>query len=198
MARTLAGPNTIEVESNEGYEGFFHETLILNKPSDAGLTINGEEPGVVIDGNAAPALEANLKGSITLSNLRLETTATGSTLKSAVYILEAAVTLNNVEVENDQNGGLDGIDVERISGSLTMNGGKVEMENPAGGDAIYAYQAPVALNGVTILNGGGAEDAAGGVASRKGLALPDQHAHSRWKANRPSFPWSRQPTAPLN
>ena len=116
VARTLAGPNTIEVESNEGYEGFFHETLILNKPSDAGLTINGEEPGVVIDGNAAPALEANLKGSITLSNLRLETTATGSTLKSAVYILEAAVTLNNVEVENDQNGGLDGIDVKRIQG----------------------------------------------------------------------------------
>ena len=100
-----------------------------------------------------------------------------------MYILEAAVTLNNVEVENDQNGGLDGIDGSRVR-SLTMNGGKVEMENPAGGDAIYAYQAPVALNGVTILNGGGAEDA-GRRCERKGLALPDQHAHLGGKRTAP-------------
>ena len=186
VARTHTGPNTIEVESNEGYEGLYNETLVLNSPKDAGLTINGEEPGVVIDGKAAPAVEANLKGSLTLSNLRLETTTPGLTLKSAVYILEAAVTLNNIEVINEQNGGLDGIDVKQ-SGSLTMNGSRVEMEEPAGGDAIYAYQARVALNGVTILNGGQSEDPAGGVASEKG-SLSLTNTHISVKSEPPLFP----------
>ena len=68
-----------------------------------------------------------------------------------------------------------------------MNGGKVEMENPAGGDAIYAYQAPVALNGVTILNGGGAEDAAGGVASEKG-SLSLTNTHISVESEPPQFP----------
>ena len=161
-AEAVTGPNRIEVEP-----GLYHETLALLNPKDSGLTINGETPGVVVEGKKDPALIAIFTGSVTLSNLKLEASRKeAASITNAATIKRAAVTLNNVAVENEASGGTDGIALNEAA-SLTMNGGSVEMEGGSTGNAVSAYASPVALTGVKILNGAAAPDEAGGVVSEK-------------------------------
>jgi len=160
-ARTVTGPNTIEVEPETGGT-VFNESIKLESSKDAGLTIDGEEAGVVIVGNGAPALSVKAAaGSVTLSNLELRE-ATGST--AAIADEGARLTLDETLVENES--GNNGVEVRQL-GSLTMNGGHVLMENGASGFAIEGFEGALVLNGVTILNGSESQAEAGGVNSEK-------------------------------
>lgn len=171
-AEAVVGPNTIELSAEENP---FKETIKLTSIKDAGLTINGEEPGVVIVGKEDPALITQLKGAVTVSNLRLRAPNGPAFLKSAVLDKETPLTLDNVAVENESGEGEDGIDVKEL-GTLTMNGGSVEMEGGSIGYAIYAREAPLALNGVNILTGAQAQDNAGGILSEKStLSVTNTH-----------------------
>jgi hypothetical protein len=164
-AEKAAPPNTIEVEPETGGT-IYHETIELTHPTDAGITINGEEPGVVILGKKDPAAITHVTGAVTLSNLKLKASNELAFLKAAVVDAGATLTLDNVAVENESGEGEDGIDA-REGGSLTMNGGQIEMEGGAKGWAVFARFTPLVLNGVKILNGAGVENEAGGIDSEK-------------------------------
>jgi hypothetical protein len=166
-SEAITGPNTIEVASHKETAGLYHETLALLSPKDAGLTINGEEPGVVIEGKKAPAVIAETAITVTFSNLKLKATNEAAVKTSAIFVEQAAMTLDNVAVENESSVGVNGVELKE-SGSLTMNGGRVEMEGGASGWAVDGVKAPIALTGVNILNGAQAADSAGGVSSEKG------------------------------
>jgi hypothetical protein len=161
-AESSPAPNTIEVNPEEPYV----ETVELKSSKDAGLTINGEEPGVEIVGSSGPGVVVKLTGGVTLSNLKVRTTGTGVLLKSAVADLLAALTLNNVVVENEASGGKNGVEVGE-SGSLTMNGGEVVMENGTTGYGVRGLEGPIVLNGVRVLIGLAAPAEAGGVSSER-------------------------------
>jgi hypothetical protein len=164
-AEKAAPPNTIEVNSGQGFEGLYEESIILSSPKDAGLTINGEEPGVVIVGKGDPGVSSTVLGGVTLSNLKVEASKGPAFFHSALLDLGSALTLNNVAVENESSIGENGIDAK--SGSVTMTGGSVAMEGGAIGYAVHAITAPLALNGVTIITGEQSQDDAGGVYSEK-------------------------------
>jgi len=144
LAEKSPAPNTIEVQSNEGEEGLYHESLKLLSPKASGLTINADEPGVVIRGNAAPAVASTFAGSLTLSNLSLSTTEAALLLATLVD-KQTALTLDNVAVSNEEPGGLAGIEA-REHGSVAMNGGSVEMEGTVGGFSVFASEAALALS----------------------------------------------------
>ncbi len=161
-SESFVGPNTIEVSPEGPKNGVFEESLELAKAQDAGLTINGEEAGVEIVGKGAPALKTKAApGSITVSNLGLRE-ASGST--AAIADEGARLTLDEALVENES--GENGVEVRQL-GSLTMNGGRVLMENGASGFAIEGFEGALALNGVTIVNGGESQAEAGGVNSER-------------------------------
>jgi len=165
QAEKTPGPNRIEVDSEGGAEGLYHESLKLLSTKDSGLTINGDEPGVVILGKAAPAVDANYAGTLTLANLSARTTE-AALLHVAIFDEQTALTLDNVAISNEQPGGLAGIDA-RGHGTVTMNGGSVELEGTVGGFSVLANEAALALSGVKILNGAAAPDESGGVLSEK-------------------------------
>jgi hypothetical protein len=172
-------PNTLELSAEENP---YEETVELTNNKAAGLTIDGEEPGVVIKGKG-PALLVHLAGTVTLSNLELAA-GTGGVLRSAVATSGAALTLDNVAVLNEASGGENGLEATE-SGSVTMNGGSVEMENGTIGWAIKAVHAALALNGVTILNGAAAPDPAGGINSEKS-SLSASNTHVSVEEGEPS------------
>ena len=74
-AESFPAPNRIEVAPAEGAHPVYNETVELLSQKDAGLTINGEAPGVTIEGLNNPALIAAFGGDLTLSNLNLRTGA---------------------------------------------------------------------------------------------------------------------------
>jgi hypothetical protein len=170
-AQKAAAPNTIEVASEEGFEGLYKESIILASPKDAGLTINGEEPGVVIEGKGDPGVSITGEaGAVTLSNLKVEASKGPSFLShSALLDLGSTLTLDNVAVENESTEGKNGIEAKpgSVTGSVTMNGGQVTMENGASGYAVFAHEVPLTLNGVKILSGLAGPAEAGGVYSEK-------------------------------
>jgi hypothetical protein len=165
-AETVTGPNTIELSAEENP---YVESIKLESGKDAGLTINGEEAGVVVAGNGAPALSAKAAaGSITLSNIELREVS-GST--AAVADEGARLALDEALVENES--GKNGVEVNHL-GSLTMTGGTVRMENGANGFAVEGVEGAITLDGVTILNGSESQAEAGGVSSEKStLAMTD-------------------------
>jgi hypothetical protein len=173
-AEKVAGPNTIEVEPETGGT-VFNESVELTSNKDAGLTINGEEPGVVILGNKAPGVVAHLAGAVTISNLTVKASNVPSLLHSALVDHVAALTLDNVAVENESGEGMNGIEVREL-GSVTMNGGEVIMENGSSGFAVFGLEGELTLNGVTVLTGPESEAEAGGVYSEKSsLSMTDSH-----------------------
>ncbi|HTA35928.1 MAG TPA: hypothetical protein VK761_04350 [Solirubrobacteraceae bacterium] len=158
-AEAVTGPNTIELSAEESP---YAESIKLENAKDAGLTIDGEEPGVVIAGNGSPAVSAtSVAGAIALSNVELREVG-GST--AALAVAGAHATLDETIVENES--GKNGVEVRQL-GSLTMNGGSVLMENGADGFAVDGIEGAIALNGVTILNGSESQAEAGGVNSEK-------------------------------
>jgi hypothetical protein len=144
-AEAKPAPNTIEVA-----EGEYVESVVLENAKDVGLTINGEEPGVIIHGKT-PAVKVRLLGGVTLSNLTVTANETPLT-KFAVTDNLGSLTLDNVNVEGNE-AVEDGVFVAE-HGIFTMNGGKVTMESGAGfgGYAIGARESTVTLNGTTILS----------------------------------------------
>ncbi|HEX8715100.1 MAG TPA: hypothetical protein VF706_05965 [Solirubrobacteraceae bacterium] len=162
-AEAVAGPNTIELSAEENP---YVESVELLSNKDAGLRIDGEEPGVVVVGKEAPGAIVHLAGSVTFSNLRIDASTKPALLKSAIALRTAALELDNVEVENESSEGIDGIEAKEAV-SVTMNGGRVLMENGASGFAIEGREAPLVLNGVTVINGGASGSEAGGVNSEK-------------------------------
>ena len=158
-AEAVPGPNTIELSAEENP---YEESIKLENGKDAGLTIDGEEAGVVIAGSNTPALSATAAaGAITLSNVELREVS-GST--AAIADLGARLTLDETLVENES--GKNGVEVRQL-GALTMNAGSVLMENGADGFAVDGVEGAITLNGVTILNGSESQAEAGGVSSEK-------------------------------
>ena len=164
-----AAPNTIEV-GGEGAEVIFKESIELESSKDAGLTITGEDPGIIFEGETAPGLKSSVPGPVTISNLKLKASQT-SILTAAAVVVATALTLDDVAVENERSGGIDGIEL-REKGSLAMNGGSIEMEDGAKGYAVHAAESAVTLNGVTVVDSNAPEAQAGGIFSEKApLAL---------------------------
>ncbi len=163
-AELVPPPNTIEVAP-----GLFpyEENLELEDVHNKGLTINGEEPGVVVDNKAhAPTVSVRaVANPVTLSNLELR--AQSPHPEAVIFDEGAELTLDDVAVENESGSGVNGVEVKK-SGSVTMNGGTVTMENGASGYGVSAQEAQLALNGVRILNGPESPAEAGGVFSEKG------------------------------
>jgi hypothetical protein len=162
-AEAVTGPNTIELSAEESP---YVESIELASSKDAGLTIDGEEPGVIVQGNKNPAFVVHLAGAVTLSNLTAQASNVPATLLAALVDKGAALTLDDVTAENESSSGENGIEVLE-HGSLAMNGGSAVMENGASGFAIEGFESALALNGVTILNGSQSQSEAGGVNSEK-------------------------------
>jgi hypothetical protein len=164
-SEAVPGPNTIEVLSSE--EPAYKESLVLNSKRDQGLTINGIGAEVAIRNTGAPALTVNAAaGSVTLSNLKVE----AQTGEHAVIADHGAeLTLDDAFVENESSAGVNGVEAGE-GGTLTIDGGTVEMANGASGYAVDANATPLALDGVSVIDGALGE--AGGVSSTKsGLSM---------------------------
>ena len=162
-AEAVPGPNTIEVASESGEEGTYKEAVELSSEKDKGLTINGEEPGVVVVTAAKHAVFVGpAPGAVTLSNLSIK--ATGF---AAVRDLGSELTLVNdkVEAESAKNG----VEASPFAGhgSLAIVNGELSMESGTTGYAVEAVGVPLTLDGVHILTGAGAGAEAGGVYSEK-------------------------------
>lgn len=168
QAEKSAPPNTVQVETEEeGVPQLYAESLSLTNPKDAGLTINGEEPGVIIQGVKAPVLTGHLTGAVTVSNLTLRgSKEEGVSLRSAVALKLISLTLANVTVQDEQPGGEDAIEA-REGATLIMNGGKVEVEPPVKGHDVFANEGHVVINGAKILSGLQGESEGGGVYTQK-------------------------------
>jgi hypothetical protein len=168
QAEKETGPNTIEIESGLlPEEGVYKESVTLaNLPNLKGLTIDGAEAGIVIEGSEGkPGLSTSVHGGVTLSNLTVKASKAGVTPHSALADKGSVLALDNVLVDNESKLGNNGIEAEK-SGSVSMNGGGVTMENGASGYGVRAIETPLALNGVTILTAKTGE--AGGVGSERG------------------------------
>lgn len=149
-----APPNTIKVSAEVGA---FNESLALTTLRDKQLTIEGEEPGVVVDGHLTVSSPAD---QITLANVELHAEST----TAAVADADAGLRLldDTVRAESVTNGIEAG-----PGGSLAVEGGEVILES-ATGYAISAISAPLTVSGVTIANGdGGIGSESGGIDSRK-------------------------------
>jgi len=162
-AEEVVGPNTIEL-SAEGPGPFseYNEAVALEKAQDAGLTINGEEPGVEIKVSGKDAVVVGpAAGSVTFSNVKIQTTGA----PAAVRDVSAGVKLVNdlVELESGENG------VEAAGhGALTIEGGSVIMESDSG-NAVSAKEAALTVSGATLVNGnGGIGSESGGIYGTKG------------------------------
>jgi hypothetical protein len=166
QAEKTPGANTIEIESNQGTEGRYEESIELLSSKDAGLTIDGEEAGVEVIGYKAPGVAADFIGTATISNLKVEASAVPAVLTSSIALRQTALTLDNVDVENEASGGVDGIEAAGHS-SVTMNGGGVIMESGTTGYAVSNVGGPITLNGVHLVDGSESEAEAGGVFSRE-------------------------------
>jgi hypothetical protein len=177
QAEKTPGANTIEIESNQGSEGRYEESIELLSSKDAGLTIDGEEAGVEVIGHKAPGVAADFVGTATISNLKVEASAVPAVLTSSVAIRQTALTLDNVEVENEASGGVDGVEAAG-HGSVTMNGGVVIMESGTTGYGVSDVGGPITLNGVQLVDGSESEAEAGGVFSREStLAMTNTNVY---------------------
>jgi hypothetical protein len=177
QAEKTPGANTIEIQSNDGVEGRYEESIELLSSKDAGLTINGEEAGVEVVGDKAPGFAADFVGTATISDLTVEASAVHAVLTSSIAILQTALTLDDVDVENQASGGVYGIEAAGHS-SVTMNGGVVNMENGTTGYGIFDVGGPITLNGVHIVDGGESEAEAGGVySSESTLAMTNTNVY---------------------
>jgi hypothetical protein len=173
-------PNTIEVAPDgPTVSGAYEETLELENVHNNGLTINGEEAGVeVVVHGADPAVSTvGAAGTLSLSNLKVKDQ--GGDPGAVIEDRGATLTLDNVDVENESTSGVNGIAALKqgsLSGSVTIDGGSISMENGASGYAVSGVETPLALHGVTILNGSGSPAEAGGVLSeRSTLAIESSH-----------------------
>ncbi len=156
-AEAVTGPNTIEVA-----EGEYKETksIELAKTTDAGLTINGEEPGVRFSTNGIRAVTVGAAaGAITLSHLGIVTNGA-----AAVRDEGAELTLANDTIEDES--GVNGVEAAS-HGSLTILNTEINMESGSTGFAVRAKETPLTLNGDTILEGSQSAAEAGGVTSEK-------------------------------
>jgi hypothetical protein len=166
-AQKAAPPNTIEVETEEADE-LYAESLNLNAPSDAGLTIVSDPEaagdGVEIESKKAPAVSTHVKGAITLSNLEITQLLAPEASKMAIADHGGELTLDDDVVENQASEGLSGVTASE-HGSLTINGGRVVMEDGAAGYAVEADEAQLSLSGVTVVDEGLGQ--AGGIKSQK-------------------------------
>ncbi len=163
-AEEKGGVDTIEVASEGGAEGLFEEQIILNSGNDKSLTIQGEEPGVIIrnTGSTAAVVVDEVASPITLSNLEVQDQK-GS--HAVIADNGAALTLDNVVAINDSEseGGTNGIEASPGS-SLTINGGEVAMERNTEGAAILADEAPLTVSGTKVF--AREESEAEGISSR--------------------------------
>ena len=160
QAEKTPGPNTIEVEPETGETTVYKETIELKSPKDNGLTIHGEEPGVVIQDTGTPAIAVQAPaGAVTLSHLSLKTVGTKATVSDAGG--ELTLTDDMIESESGENG------VEATThGSLSILDTSILMESGSSKYAVSAKETPLVLNGVKIINGGESEAEAGGILSR--------------------------------
>ncbi len=146
-----APPNTIKVSAEVGP---FNESLTLTTVRDKDLTIEGEEPGVIVRGHVTVKSPAD---GITLSNVEIDTASGTASVADAGAGLRLAN--DTVIAESVTNG------VEASGGSLAVEGGKVTLES-ATGFAVIAKAAPLAVSGTTIFNGeGGIGSESGGISS---------------------------------
>jgi hypothetical protein len=162
-AEAKPGADTIEVSSEQGKAGVFKEAIVLSGTADKSLTINGEEPGVIIRNTGTAAVTVNATaGAVTLSNLKVED-QTGEHAVIADH--GAALTLINVEVENqsESESGTNGIEAS-AGGSVTVTGGSVAMDRGTKGSAILADETPLTLTGATVISQ--EESAASGITSK--------------------------------
>ncbi|HXD54127.1 MAG TPA: hypothetical protein VN618_05185 [Solirubrobacteraceae bacterium] len=162
VAEGVAGPNTIEVEAEGSYE---KEAVVLNKATDKGLTINGEE-GLIVANETGPVFTVTSPATaITISDMKV---ARETGAGAAIEETGAEVALKNLFVENGSTGGKNG--VEGHKGSIAIEGGTVEMENGASGFGVQATETALTIAGATIKDAGLGE--AGGVGSeRSGLSI---------------------------
>jgi len=163
QAEKTPGPNTIEVEPETGVTTTYKEPIELNSSKDKGLTINGEEPGVIVTAIGKHAVTVGpAAGAVTLSHLRIVTN--GAT---PVRDIGGELTLANdgIEAESANNG------IESAAfighGSLTILGTEISMESGTTGYAVKAFETPLTMSGVQILTGAAAAAEAGGVYSEK-------------------------------
>jgi hypothetical protein len=176
-ADLTAPPNTIQVNPESGNaSGAYEEAIPLENAHSSGVTINGEEPGVVVAvENAHPVVYATVGGTVTLSNLRVK--VFNGDPSPAVEDRGTHMTLDNVEVEDESGASVNGIEAKK-SGSLTMNGGLVSMENGASGYSVHGEEGALTLNGVDLVDGSESEAEAGGVFSKDStLALTDTNIY---------------------
>lgn len=163
------GTNTIEV-SEETYE----ESITLAGAADKGLTIKGEEPGVLLvgKGSSTVTLGPGATG-VTLSNLELRY-ASGA--NHVITDEGEGLTLVNDVVDDESGSSENGIQAKK-AGLLTITGGKLEMEE-AQGFAASAEETQLVVEGVTILTGAQSESHAGGIASNhSGLTVKSSQIH---------------------
>jgi uncharacterized membrane protein len=159
QAEKAPAPNTIEVEPETG-GSTYSESIELNSSRDKGLTINGEEPGVIVAASAKHAVSVGAAaGAVTLSNLSIK--ATGAATVSDVG---GELTLANDRIETES--GEHGVHAS-AHGSLTILNSEISMESGATGYAVDAFETPLTLSGVVILTGAAASAEAGGVYSEK-------------------------------
>ena len=161
-SEAIEGTPTIEVAA-----GVYKEDIALEKPADAGITINGAGSGagqteLVGEPTSATARIELPGGSATLSNLSV---ITPSGDEHAGIELGGALTLDDVAIRMRDASSADGIEAREF-GSVAMNGGGVFMESGTKGSAILCRFVPLTLNDVEIAvasgsTAGGIEDEGG-------------------------------------
>jgi len=159
-SEAVEGNATIEVAA-----GVYNEDLLLTKPADSGITINGSGAGTteVLGVTGNPTVRVSLpSGGATLANL---TVNTPSGDHEPGIDSGGLLTLDNVVIAMRDAGTADGIRSSEFGG-VTMNGGGVFMESGSEGHAIFGVLTSLTINGAEVVVAAGST--AGGVANEAG------------------------------